>query len=1522
MKKTIALVPLLLALVNFCFSQQSPTPKPTLQETQKILINSNGQQLVVDGKQGVVTVTQLADGQTIYESSPSQTIATNAEDEIMDVIIEFQDLPLAAKKVKNQVAGKSEYADRFSMLERDIQAIHSRMGMNGKDHGKPKKTYYKTFHGVYTQISKKTYAAVQALSYVKAIYRNEEVKAVLDQSVPLIGADKVWTQLGAKGEGMVVGIIDTGIDYRHPDLGNGFGPSYKVIGGYDFVNEDADPIDDNNHGTHCAGIVAADGLLKGVAPKAKLIALKVLNASGSGNWDDILAAIEWVSDPNNDDNFSDHLNIVSMSLGGPGNANDPLSTAVDNAVSLGTTFCIAAGNSGNYNTIGSPGTARSAITVGATDMTDLIASFSSKGPNTIIGAIKPEVVAPGVDINSTITNGGYASYNGTSMATPHVAGLVALLKQLHPTWTSEQMKSALVTTAKVLPSQSVFAQGGGRIQSLEAAKATSFAVPSLLSFGAIDASQSVYTASKTITVTNTHSTGQTYHLSFGTPISGITFTNMNGFSLSPGQSKTVTITMSVDNAVVPYKSSAPFAYEGFIAINGTKDVMHLPWAFIKAAQLHLVFDKPFPYFWMANETNSITGSTAAYATDGLSADVFVYPGTYDVVVYYSDGATYIKYVVRESVAVSGSQTLSIPSTLATNKITSAPVNQNGTSFTPTGGGLWLTFPTNSRINGTGNLIIGHVSDLSFSNFTNRFSLLLADMRVNPQESNFYSIQYPLVNGLSNSRTLTVSPSDYVGRDVDLYLSTESTSRYLNTYIQLVSKSNGSSTGTWSVWDCGSMSVWTGKIFATPDTHPTKQFALALQHIDGQNNTHFSTSCFSPESGKLGSHNLTPTRPDIFMAGEGQRLTFGRGLILPQKTWWGINTWDVEFYGQLEDWRPILKSQATYELYNSAGTLLSSGPLTSLSSSAIQPTYNKIVYKTNYKLTNTVTGQSALTKVFDNSVMPNLTPEITSLQIRNHLDFPASVIENGAMNAVRFSIDDQQLVQSSVKLFLKAGGTTTWLEIPYVLIAETPTYSMEPCGKLYKANLGKLPFAVGNVDLKVAAANLKGNSIELILTSAFVLEDNLLEQTITFTPLPTTVGVCAGTIGLSASSSAGLNYPITFESSNPAVVQILGNVAQIVGAGTVTITAKQAGDNVYSAAATEQTITISPLPAPTISGNSSICNTFPTLTSSFSSGNVWSTNEITSSIVAKSDGSYTVTVTDAYGCKGTSSPFLVTDNRPATPEITPSGNPFALCTNGVSNKTLSTVSTADTYSWEYATISLTPTFSVESSNSSIDPTKTGLYRVTITSLTTGCKSAPSIIKTVYTFTPAQPTIVGPSTVADGQTVELTSPNPDNLPYQYKWYAGKTNLISTMPWVNVGIGTYYVSRYEITGISPDMLIGCWINSTIKKITVCTAPCYVARVAADREDDKEEEVITLTFGAYPNPAHHKITISLDEAVKTPSSMTIRDLGGKVVGQLVFEVNEQAKTIDVGSLPSGMYVLSVINSGVLIHQKIIIQH
>ncbi|WP_394621585.1 S8 family serine peptidase [Lentzea sp. JNUCC 0626] len=275
-------------------------------------------------------------------------------------------------------------------------------------------------------------------------------KPSLDRSVAQIGAPAAH-QKGITGKGIKVAIVDTGVDEKHPDLAG------QQIAEKNFTT-DPDNTDNVGHGTHVGATVASkDAKFGGVAPGAQLLDAKVCVEFGcQESW--ILDGMRWAAEQG--------AQVVNMSLGGGDTPDvDPLEQAVnDLTAQYGTLFVIAAGNSGSPGSVSSPSTAEAALSVGAVDRDDKIAPFSSKGPRVGDSGLKPEVTAPGVDIVAAKagTSDRFAA-SGTSMATPHVAGAAALLRQQHPEWTPAQVKSVLATTAKPTEGVSAFDQGAGRI---------------------------------------------------------------------------------------------------------------------------------------------------------------------------------------------------------------------------------------------------------------------------------------------------------------------------------------------------------------------------------------------------------------------------------------------------------------------------------------------------------------------------------------------------------------------------------------------------------------------------------------------------------------------------------------------------------------------------------------------------------------------------------------------------------------------------------------------------------------------------------------------------------------------------------------------------------------------------------------------------------------------------------------------------------------------------------------------------
>ncbi|MEU4659383.1 S8 family peptidase [Streptomyces sp. NPDC023723] len=303
--------------------------------------------------------------------------------------------------------------------------------------GTVKKTYRSALNGYTATLSATEAARLAADPAVASVEQNQRVAlADTTQSSAPWGLDRVdqtslplsgtYTYPDTAGSGVTAYVIDTGVRITHSDI------SGRASYGYDAVDGDTTASDGNGHGTHVATTIA--GTTYGIAKKAKIVAVRVLDNSGSGTTAGVIEGIDWVTDNHSGPS------VANMSLGG--GASSTLDTAVRNSIASGVTYAIAAGNSAANASSYSPARVTEAITVGATTSTDARASYSNYG--SVL-----DIFAPG----SSITAGWYTSdtatntISGTSMATPHVAGAAAVYLAGHTSATPAQVSSALTAGA-------------------------------------------------------------------------------------------------------------------------------------------------------------------------------------------------------------------------------------------------------------------------------------------------------------------------------------------------------------------------------------------------------------------------------------------------------------------------------------------------------------------------------------------------------------------------------------------------------------------------------------------------------------------------------------------------------------------------------------------------------------------------------------------------------------------------------------------------------------------------------------------------------------------------------------------------------------------------------------------------------------------------------------------------------------------------------------------------------------------
>jgi subtilisin family serine protease len=260
----------------------------------------------------------------------------------------------------------------------------------------------------------------------------------LSDSVPLINADDVWYELNIDDAGVKICILDTGVDDGHCDFPGTYPNSgAKIVAWKDYVGTSTTPYDDHDHGTHCASIAAGEDSPYGVAPGASLMCCKVCDSEGECPDSAIIQGIDW--------GVNNGADIESLSLGEPGgDGTSAVAQECNWAVDQGVALCCAAGNEGECCTIHTPGDAEKVITVASSTKLDTLSSFSSKGP-TPDDRVKPDITAPGSNIYAADagTSCSDRKMSGTSMATPHIAGVAALMLEAQPSATPSQVKNCM-----------------------------------------------------------------------------------------------------------------------------------------------------------------------------------------------------------------------------------------------------------------------------------------------------------------------------------------------------------------------------------------------------------------------------------------------------------------------------------------------------------------------------------------------------------------------------------------------------------------------------------------------------------------------------------------------------------------------------------------------------------------------------------------------------------------------------------------------------------------------------------------------------------------------------------------------------------------------------------------------------------------------------------------------------------------------------------------------------------------------
>jgi hypothetical protein len=614
--------------------------------------------------------------------------------------------------------------------------------------------YVNAYNGFSVRANESTRQKLEMLPDVLEVIEDQVVSATDLASSKIIKADLVWSDLNTTGKNVSIGVVDSGIDYQHADLGGGFGEGFKVKGGYDFVNNDMDPFDDFGHGTHVAGIAAANGPgLKGVAPDADLYAFKVLNNEGSGYDSWILAAIEMALDPDGDPATDDKIDVINMSLGRRLNGEDPLSEAITGAIEQGITFVVSAGNSYDYGTIGTPAVTPGAITVAATDFNDVTASFSSKGPTENTFQIKPDVAAPGVNIYSSMPNNTYSNLNGTSMASPHVAGAVALLLEKHPDWTPEVLKGALMNTAENPNNEMIWHQGAGRINVRTAIESKVVISPGSISFGVSDMFSEITERVQTITLINNDSITRQFSLAADGLLEGLAVTVTPSILKLPPKGKVnVQVVLTVNNSILP-AMTYPLPYTGHIKATSGGISIKVPYAFMQTRPTTMEFTGELPSTLFAIRVTQPSSTKTYYPSSNFS--VLLPDGTYDLVAFYPPH----HYVIKQNVSAGESSLIQFDKSEAKNQVVFTMTDKLDNPLKTEGAGVGASIVTG--LNRNFNLYYRYVVDTFYVSNQSSYSFDVRYFGKNPGDStSYYDITLSSGYGINSAREMRNATDDF------------------------------------------------------------------------------------------------------------------------------------------------------------------------------------------------------------------------------------------------------------------------------------------------------------------------------------------------------------------------------------------------------------------------------------------------------------------------------------------------------------------------------------------------------------------------------------------------------------------------------------------------------------------------------------------------------------------------------------------------------------------------------------------
>lgn len=1056
------------------------------------------------------------DAETRLRLTPLDPLRSGAE---VGVIIELAAPPLLEQRQRTSRAPRatSDALDALlGQLEGDLARIENlpARGPRANSAVEPRLRFrYKlTYAGASARVSPQSVDAIRALPYVKAVHYDAPMEAHLAQSVSAIRATQVWSDYGVRGKGVVVAIIDTGVDYRHEALGKGFGEGLKVAGGYDFVNGDADPMDDHGHGTHVAGIVAGKvAPVLGVAPEATLLAYKVLDAEGKGEASAILAAIERTMDPDGDGDLSDRADVANVSLGGPRQPDDPMVAAVERASAAGVVFTVSAGNNYSNGSIGTPGIAPSAITVAALDRDDRRAFFSSRGPVGGFWYAKPEVGAPGVGIVSAKRGtSGVITASGTSMAAPHIAGVAALLIEKHRGWTPAEVKAAIVSTAKPAftnqtdPAKTILGAGGGRVDARDAIAATILPSPATVSFGVLQKRGEAWTGTQTVRLTNRGTATETVTIAPPAAANGATLTVApDSVTIAPGQFAEVTLTLKMP-AQTPGPNDDNLALTGAVDLGGTNASLHIPWLLVNGPVINLTVRGEGK---RAVLITSRRGAAELWQEGPETIGAFLDEEGSEVAVaaaFETEGSL-PRLVVLEQQPVNGYTKLTASADQAIHKVEMAGADERGVPFVSLLGSEGTSWILQEFLLWNFQLVEWTV----FEPGTRAFLVSpleqtgLRTMEVFQTARNKYATMYRVLRSIGKDETLQILPGDWASQSIEYGCRKSNCEALLAIGAGSFTLFNGIPAGT-------GPSSWT--LFLTPRVAEEWDFRahVMVREDDVPENWQelrvepwtYMSPAMRNDAGRIASSPFGRKSPaDYFAPSPGHSILLGDGPMVLRSIM-GNRKIEIDSAGAaLGESLGEKAAKVRATLFDADGnelTLLPRGAGSFLGPNDLG--VFRLVATNDYTIGGRP-GRVTQTSVWDKSrsLAP---PTLTMLRIEDASGRYAWSAAAGSaprlIVSARHSLygDDfyvyhRRIDESATQLWWRRHGTQEWM--PLAVAKAATDYSSQAsmpgtAGTIYSADLRNAALTPGAVDLKIVVATGLGGTTEVVYEPALIVTE--------------------------------------------------------------------------------------------------------------------------------------------------------------------------------------------------------------------------------------------------------------------------------------------------------------------------------------------------------------------------------------------------------------------------------------------------